>query len=63
MNNQQITLTLSECDWLRIRAALLSASEDLAKVGSAQEQQYFKSYLKVKNALAEFFPIHQEPTK
>ena len=52
---KQITLTLDEFDWLRIRAALLSAAEDLSKVNSDQEEQYFRTYKTVKNSLASFF--------
>ena len=54
---KQITLTLDEFDWLRIRAAVLSAAEDLSKVNSDQEEQYFKTYITVKNALAPFFAL------
>ena len=51
-----VTITLSEFDWLRIRAALLSAAEDCSAAGNSdQEQQYFSSYRKVKEALAELF--------
>ena len=53
--SKQITLTLDEFDWLRIRAALLSAAEDLSKVNSDQEEQYFKTYKTVKNSLTPFF--------
>ena len=52
---KQITLTLDEFDWLRIRAALLSAAEDLSKVNSDQEEQYFKTYKTVKDSLTPFF--------
>ena len=58
MRNQpkQITLTFNEFDWLRIRASLLSAAEDLsATPNTEQENQYFSTYKKVKNGLAEFF--------
>ena len=39
-----ITLTMAEGHWLRIRAALLCAAEDLAQAGSDQEAQYKHSY-------------------
>lgn len=39
-----ITLSLAECHWLRIRAALICSAEDLAKVGSKQEAQYKHTY-------------------
>ena len=39
-----ITLTMTEGHWLRIRAALLCAAEDLAQAGSGQEAQYKHSY-------------------
>lgn len=39
-----ITLTMTEGHWLRIRAALLCAAEDLAQAGSDQEAQYKHSY-------------------
>ena len=39
-----ITLTMTEGHWLRIRAALLCAAEDLAQAGSDQERQYKHSY-------------------
>ena len=35
-----ITLTMTEGHWLRIRAALLCAAEDLAQAGSDQAPQY-----------------------
>ena len=39
-----ITVSLAECHWLRIRAALICSAEDLAKVGSEQEAQYKHTY-------------------
>ena len=39
-----ITVSLAECHWLRIRAALICSAEDLAKVGSEQETQYKHTY-------------------
>ena len=52
----EITLTLTEFDWLRIRASLLSSASDLSETSNTdQEQQYFGTYKKVKNALSEFF--------
>jgi hypothetical protein len=49
-----ITLTLAECHWLRIRAALLCAAEDLSQVGSSQEDQYRHSYELVKIGIAPY---------
>ena len=46
-----ITLTMTEGHWLRIRAALLCAAEDLARSGSDQEPQYKHSYDLVRLAL------------
>jgi len=46
-----ITLTLSECHWLRIRAALLCSANDLAAAGSDQERQYKHTYDLVKLGL------------
>lgn len=48
-----VTITLSEFDWLRIRASLLCSAEDLSQVDSPQTDQYFNTYKKVKDALAE----------
>ena len=39
-----ITLTMTEGHWLRIRAALLCAAEDLAQAGSDQAPQYKHSH-------------------
>lgn len=39
-----ITLSLAECHWLRIRAALICSAEDLARVGSEQEAHYKHTY-------------------
>lgn len=49
-----ITLTLSECHWLRIRAALLCAAEDLSQVQSSQEAQYLHTYELVKLGIAPY---------
>lgn len=46
-----VTVTLSECHWLRIRSALLCAAEDLAAAGSDQAHQYKHSYDLVKLGL------------
>jgi hypothetical protein len=46
-----ITLTLPECDWLRIRAALICAAEDLAQAKSDQESHYKSTYDLVKSEL------------
>lgn len=46
-----ITMTLTEDHWLRIRAALLSAAEDLAQEGSDQARQYKHSHELVKVGL------------
>ena len=52
MENQNlITLTMTECHWLRIRAALICAAEDLAQSGSDQERQYKHTYDLVKLGL------------
>ena len=39
-----ITLTMAECHWLRIRAALICSAEDLAQAGSEQAAQYKHTY-------------------
>ena len=52
---KQITLTLDEFDWLRIRAALIRDAQELSKKNSDQEEQYFKTYITVKNSLKPFF--------
>lgn len=49
-----ITLSLGECHWLRIRAALLCAAEDLSQVQSSQEDQYIHTYELVKLAIAPY---------
>ena len=55
----EVTITLSEFDWLRIRASLLNSAEDLAQVDSpidapsTQTAQYFNTYMKVNSALVE----------
>jgi hypothetical protein len=46
-----ITLTLPECDWLRIRASLICAAEDLAQARSDQESHYKGTYDLVKSEL------------
>jgi hypothetical protein len=46
-----ITLTLPECDWLRIRASLICAAEDLAQAKSDQESHYKGTYDLVKSGL------------
>ena len=46
-----ITLTMTEGHWLRIRAALLCAAEDLAQAGSDQAPQYKHSHELVKLGL------------
>jgi hypothetical protein len=52
MDSQKlITLTMTECHWLRIRAALLCSAEDLAQVKSDQEKQYKHTYDLVKLGL------------
>ena len=43
---------LTEFDWLRIRASLLCSTQELSEVESDQEEQYYETYLKVKNAMA-----------
>ena len=48
---QLITLTLPEYDWLRIRAALMCAAEDLAQAKSDQEIHYKSTYDLVKSGL------------
>ena len=48
-----VTITLTEFDWLRIRASLLSSAEDLAQVDSPQAPEYFNTYKRVKDLLAE----------
>jgi hypothetical protein len=48
---QPITLTLPECDWLRIRASLICAAEDLAQAKSDQESHYKGTYDLVKSGL------------
>lgn len=49
-----ITLSLAECHWLRIRAALLCAAEDLSQVQSSQEDQYRHTYELVKLGIAPY---------
>jgi hypothetical protein len=49
-----ITLTLAECHWLRIRAALLCSAEDLSQVQSPQEAQYLHTYELVKLGIAPY---------
>jgi hypothetical protein len=49
-----ITLSLAECHWLRIRAALLCAAEDLSQVESSQEDQYRQTYELVKLGIAPY---------
>jgi len=44
-------MELSQFDWLRIRSALLSAANDLAKVESDQELDYFGTYGAVRDGL------------
>ena len=46
-----ITLSMTESHWLRIRAALLCAAEDLAQAGSDQAPQYKHSHDLIKLAL------------
>jgi hypothetical protein len=53
-----ITLTMTEGHWLRIRAALLCAAEDLAQAGSDQEAQYKHSYDLVKLGLEPWINGH-----
>ena len=48
-------MELTQFDWLRIRAALLSATNDLADAGSDQEQQYAETYDAVKAGLATMY--------
>jgi hypothetical protein len=50
-----IRLEMTECHWLRIRAALLCAAEDLAKAGSVQEAQYKHTYDLVRLGLEPWF--------
>lgn len=53
-----ITMTMTEGHWLRIRAALLCAAEDLAQVGSDQERQYKHSYDLVRQGLEPWLGGH-----
>jgi hypothetical protein len=46
-----ITLTFPVCDWLRIRASLICAAEDLAQAKSDQESHYKGTYDLVKSGL------------
>jgi len=51
-------MELTQFDWLRIRAALLSTVEDLADAGSDQEQQYAETYAAVKAGLTAMYGRH-----
>jgi hypothetical protein len=53
-----ITLTMTEGHWLRIRAALLSAAEDLAQAGSDQAPQYKHSHELVRLGLEPWINGH-----
>ena len=48
-------MELTQFDWLRIRAALLSTVEDLAAAGSDQEAQYAETYAAVKVGLGRMY--------
>ena len=48
-------MELTQFDWLRIRSALLSATNDLADAGSDQEQQYAETFEAVKAGLATMY--------
>ena len=48
-------MELTQFDWLRIRSALLSATNDLADAGSDQEAQYAETYAAVKVGLARMY--------
>ncbi len=48
-------MELTVFDWLRIRSALLSATNDLAKVSSSQELDYLGTYHAVKKGIVAIY--------